>query len=56
MSNPIASKRIFEPHQQRSRETLARVLDAFVELLEKKPFEQITMMELARRFIKVMCA
>ena len=49
MPTAIASKRIFEPRQQRSRETLARVLDAFVELLEKKPFEQITMAELARR-------
>ncbi len=49
MPNATASKRIFEPRQQRSRETLARVLDAFVELLEKKPFEQITMAELARR-------
>lgn len=49
MPNPNPSKRIFEPRQRRSRETLARVLDAFVDLLEKKPFEQITMMELAHR-------
>jgi len=41
--------RIYQPHQQRSRETLQRVLDAFVELLAKKPFEEITMAELARR-------
>jgi AcrR family transcriptional regulator len=41
--------RIYQPQQQRSRETLQRVLDAFVELLAKKPFEEITMAELARR-------
>jgi AcrR family transcriptional regulator len=41
--------RIYAPHQARSRKTLERVLDAFVELLARKPFEQITMAELARR-------
>lgn len=41
--------RVYAPRQARSRRTLERVLDAFVELLEKKPFEEITMAELARR-------
>jgi AcrR family transcriptional regulator len=41
--------RIYAPQQQRSRATLERVLDAFVQLLAKKPFEEITMAELARR-------
>jgi AcrR family transcriptional regulator len=41
--------RVYEPRQQRSRKTLERVLDALVELLAKKPFEEITMAELARR-------
>jgi len=41
--------RVYAPRQARSRQTLERVLDAFVELLAKKPFEEITMAELARR-------
>ena len=45
----VKLNRIYEPRQQRSRKTLERVLDAFVELLAKKPFEEITMAELARR-------
>jgi AcrR family transcriptional regulator len=45
----VKLNRIYEPRQRRSRETLQRVLDAFVELLAKKPFEEITMAELARR-------
>ncbi len=45
----IKLSRVHEPLQQRSRKTLERVLNAFVELLAKKPFEEITMAELARR-------
>ncbi len=45
----IKLNRIYAPRQKRSRKTLERVLDAFVELLARKPFEQITMAELALR-------
>ncbi len=45
----VKLKRVYEPRQQRSRKTLERVLDAFVELLAKNPFAEITMAELARR-------
>ncbi len=45
----IQLDRVYAPRQARSRQTLERVLDAFVELLAKKPFEEITMAELARR-------
>jgi AcrR family transcriptional regulator len=41
--------RIYEPQQQRSRDTVERVLQEFVRLLAKKPFEEISMAELARR-------
>jgi AcrR family transcriptional regulator len=41
--------RVYAPRQARSRQTLERVLDAFVALLAKKTFEEITMAELARR-------
>ena len=41
--------RVYAPRQARSRQTLKRVLDVFVALLSKKPFEEITMAELARR-------
>jgi AcrR family transcriptional regulator len=41
--------RVYAPRQARSRQTLERVLDVFVALLAKKPFEEITMAELARR-------
>jgi AcrR family transcriptional regulator len=41
--------RFYAPQQERSRKTLERVLDAFTRLLAEKPFEEITMAELARR-------
>ncbi|MGA6971282.1 MAG: TetR/AcrR family transcriptional regulator [Candidatus Binatus sp.] len=41
--------RIYEPQQQRSRDTVERVLQEFVRLLAKKPFEEISMAELAHR-------
>ena len=49
VNSVIKLSRVHEPLQQRSRKTLERVLNAFVELLAKKPFEEITMAELARR-------
>lgn len=42
-------KRIYPPHQERSRLTMDRILSALGKLLESKPFEQITLAELARR-------
>ena len=41
--------RVNQPLQKRSRKTLQRVLDVFVAMLAEKPFEEITMAELARR-------
>ena len=49
VASVVTLKRVYAPHQQRSRRTLERVLAVFVELLAKKPFEEITMAELARR-------
>lgn len=37
------------PEQARSRETMDRILTAMEELLEEKPFERITMQEIAQR-------
>ncbi len=37
------------PRQDRSRQTMDRVLKALEELLEEKPFDKITMVELAQR-------
>lgn len=40
---------IREPRQDRSRQTMDRVLEALEKLLAEKPFDKITMVELAQR-------
>jgi AcrR family transcriptional regulator len=45
-TNDIA---IREPAQARSRETMDRILETLEELLREKPFDRITMIELAQR-------
>lgn len=40
---------IREPQQARSRETMDRILEALEELLREKPFDKITMVELAQK-------
>jgi AcrR family transcriptional regulator len=45
----VKLERVHQPLQKRSRKTLERVLDTFVAMLADKPFEEITMSELARR-------
>jgi AcrR family transcriptional regulator len=42
-------KAIRAPRQDRSRQTMDRVLKALEELLDEKPFDRITMIELAQR-------
>jgi len=42
-------KAIRAPRQDRSRQTMDRVLKALEELLDEKPFDRITMVELAQR-------
>lgn len=41
--------RVHPARQERSRRTLSRILGALTALLEKKPFDEITIAELARR-------
>jgi len=43
------TKRVHAPRQRRSHETMERVLATFTRMLERKPFEAITIAELARR-------
>lgn len=42
-------QRIYLPHQERSRITMDRILSTLGKLLESKPFDDITILELARR-------
>src|SRR6266481_3822361 len=49
MESPISEMVIREPRQERSRETMDRVMVALESLLNEKPFERITMIELAQR-------
>jgi AcrR family transcriptional regulator len=46
---PAAHRRLRPPRQERSRQSQERVLDAFGRMLTERPFEQITMANLARR-------